>query len=349
MLNASTKGEMSNALACTLRDLLPDDWSFQVQRTNGRAGVDGTLDIRPPKGPASIFAVEVKGRIDPRDIDRFERLSEGLAAGERLLIVAPHVSARSRQLFKQRNISFLDPTGNAWLSSDSLLIDRTGSNKAPKNDGEHRPRTSLRGPITGRVIRFLCDTRPPLKVRQIATETSVHAGNVSRIVSFLERERLLERSSNGSIASVDWEALLERWSTDLQKDRRAESFLEPRGLRAVQSGLSNWALPYAITGPFASAELAPAAVPLTIDMYVNDIEEAREALSLRRSEHIGNVRFIEAFDRVAFERTLTTRADLILACPTQIAADLLTLPTRSPDEYSELVAWMKQHESAWRR
>ena len=348
LLNASKEGELSTALARILRELLPDDWSFQTQRTNGRAGVDGTLNVHPPKGPSSIFAVEIKGRIDPRDIDRLERLNEGLAPGERLLIVAPHVSARSRQLFKQRNISFLDPTGNAWLSTDSLLIDRTGSDKAPK-DEEHRPRTSLRGPITGRVIRFLCDTRPPLKVRRIAMETDVHAGNVSRIVSFLERERLLARSSNGSIASVDWEALIERWSVDLQKDRRAESFLEPRGLSAVRSRLSNWTLPYAITGAYASAELAPAATPLTIDIYVNDIEEARAALSLRRSEHIGNVRFIEAFDRVAFERTLTTTADLILACPTQIAADLLTLPTRSSDEYSELVEWMKQHESAWRR
>jgi hypothetical protein len=242
----------------------------------------------------------------------------------------------------------LDPTGNAWLSADSLLIDRTGSEKRPKDDVLQRSRMSLRGPVTGRVIRFLCDTRPPLKVRQIAMETNVNPGNVSRILGLLERERLLERSG-GSVSSVDWEAVIERWSADLRKDRRAESFLEPRGVSVLADRIADWNQPYAVTGPFASAQLAPVAVPMAIDVYVTDIEAARETLQLRRSDRIGNVRLIEAFDRVVFERTMATRENMILACPTQIAADLRTLPTRSSDEYAELIEWMKRHESAWRR
>ncbi len=134
-----------------------------------------------------------------------------------------------------------------------------------------------------------------------------------------------------------------------EKDRRAESFLEPHGVGALTGRLADWNLPYAITGPFASAELAPAAMPIAIDVYVRDIEEAREALSLRRSERIGNVRLIEAFDRVVFERTMTTNENLTLASPTQIAADSWTLPKRSSDEYLKLIDWMKRNESTWRR
>jgi hypothetical protein len=306
------------------------------------------LVVHPPAGSPSVFRVELKGRFEPRDADRLERANGTLAPGERLLVVAPHFSARSQQLLRERNISYLDSSGNAWLSTDSLLIDRAGSDTAPKTNAERLPRTSLRGPITGRIIRFVCDTRAPLKVRQIAAETNVHPGNVSRILGFLERERLVERRS-GSVSSVEWEALIRRWSADLQKDRRAESFLEPHGLDVVTRRLSSWDLPYAITGPFAAAQLAPAAAPVAIDLYVDDVEQARAALSLRRSERIGNVRLIEAFDRVVFERTMTTTTNTVLACPSQIAADLLALPARSSDEYLALIDWMKRYESVWRR
>ena len=339
---------LRDPLQHALRELLPKGWSFRLGPEAGTHEFDGALDVIPPHGRASRFVVNVKARVEPRDIDSLERLSARLPAGARLLIVASHLSPRSRQLLKERNISFVDRTGNVLLSSDSLLVDHAGPDKRKKSDVEQRPRASLRGPITGRVIRFLCDISSPLKVRQIATETKVHPGNVSRILDFLERERLVQRSSAGSVSSVDWGALIARWSVDLRKDRRAESFLEPRGLEAITKRLPGWNLPYAVTGSFASAELAPVAQPVTIDIYVRDIDEAREALSLRRSERIGNVRLIEAFDHVVFERTLT-RADMILASPSQIGADILTLPNRSPDEYSELVEWMQRHESVWRR
>jgi DNA polymerase III gamma/tau subunit len=179
-------------------------------------------------------------------------------------------------------------------------------------------------------------------------DTNVHPGNVSRILELLDRERLLERSDSGSVISVDWESLIQRWSQDLQKDRHPQTFLEPRGINVVTALLSEWTLPYAITGSYASAQLAPVVAPIVIDVYVREIEEAQKSLSLRASDRIGNVRLIRAFDRVAFERTIT-RGNVVLACPSQIAADLLTLPKRSLDEFNELMSWMKRHEPDWRR
>ncbi len=349
LLDSGNRVDLSNTLSAILGDLLPDGWSFRAQRMERRAKFDAILDVQPPKGPLVRFAVEMKEDVEPRDVGAFERLNRTLAAGENLLVVAPHFSARSRQLLREHNISYLDPTGSVWLSADTLLVDRIGQGKLPKDNVQRGSRTSLRGPITGRVIRYLCDTRSPLKVRQIAAETSVHPGNVSRILGLLERDCVLERSRQGSVFSVDWESLIKLWSQALQKDRRTESFLEPRDLGAFIGRLPAWNQPYAITGAFASEALAPAAAPMAVDIYVNDIEEARSALSLRRSERVGNVRLIEAFDHVVFERTMALDTNVVLASPSQIAADLLTLPTRSSDEYSALINWMKRNESTWRR
>ncbi len=90
------------------------------------------------------------------------------------------------------------------------------------------------------------------------------------------------------------------------------------------------------------------AAPLSIDVYVKNVDAAISALSLHRSDRIGNIRLIEAFDRVVFEGTVMIE-DAILAAPPQIAADILTLPTRSKEEYSALIEWMRQHESVWRK
>jgi hypothetical protein len=346
LLVVSNRTALSNGLLRQLRLILPAGWSAHAA-AGGAPQSDGWLEVTTPDGRPNRFEVEVKNRFEPRDIDRIERLSRDLPEREHTLLVAPHLSARSRQLLKERNISYVDLSGNAWLTTDSILIDRTGAEKAPKAGEKARSRTSLRGPITGRIVRYLCDVRPPHKVREIASNTHVHPGNVSRILDFLTRERLVERGRNGSVTGADWESLIQHWADDLKKDRQAQMFLEPRGIDAVTSALSRWTPPYALTGAYASAQLAPVSAPIAIDVYVTEIDEAREALSLRASDRIGNVRLLRAFDPVVFERTMIRR-DVVLANPSQIAADLLSLPKRSSDEFSELVQWMKRHESDWR-
>jgi hypothetical protein len=339
---------MGNKITAQLGGILPRGWKVRYSPADGSTHFDGYLELLPPSGRPLRFEVELKSRFEPRDIDRTLRLNKELSKSEKALVLAPYLSRRSRELLKAQDISHADLTGTFWLASGSLFIAQAGAEKSPKPGSEDRPRTSLRGPITGRVVRFLCDARAPLKVREIAAGTNVNAGNISRILEFLEREHFVERSERGSVSAVDWESLIGRWAPDLQKERRLEAFLEPRGTEFVTGRLTEWALPYAITGSYASAQLAPVVAPPAIDVYVRDIDEARASLALLPSDRIGNVRLIQAFDRVAFERTIERR-DLTLACPSQVAADLLTLPNRSRDEFNALIDWMRRHEPEWRR
>jgi hypothetical protein len=342
--HTSNIAEWSNNLEAVLRGALPHGWSLSIaDEPRRRASV---LELVPPRGPIHRFVIETVTHIDPRQIARLGALKDRFAQGERLLVIAPHVSRRTQEVLKRADISYFDLTGNVWLTNDSLLIERAGSGKALRLDNP-RARSSLRGPITGRIVRVLCARRPPFKVRQIALDAHVNAGNISRLLEFLEREHYVRRSDSGSVVDVDWEGLLQRWSTDLMKDRHVESLLDPHGVQNVLGALVNWAEPYAITGAFASSKLAPVAAPISLDVYVENVDAAISALSLHRSERIGNIRLIEAFDRVVFDGTMTI-GGIVLAAPPQIAADILTLPMRSREEYTALIQWMKQHESAWR-
>lgn len=350
LLAVGNRSFSSNAAIDIVRGSLPSGWDCTFAFEDAAHEPHESIEVRSPSGVVSRFALQTKSRFEPRDLDRLESTRRSLKPQNVLLLAAPFLSDRSRQVLRDSNISHIDLNGNLWITSDVIFIDKTADGKTRNRSSIERPRTSLRGPITGRLVRFLCDHRPPFKVREIAMATNVHPGNISRLMAFLERDRYIDRDASGAVENVDWEALLERWSKDLQRDRVSEAFLEPRGMQKVIANLRNLAIPYAATGSFASSRLAPLVEPVSIDVYVKSVAEARNLLDLRISERerIGNVRLVEAFDRVVFEDTLE-RDGIILAAPTQIAADLWTMPNRSSDENAHLLAWMKLHESLWKR
>jgi len=268
------------------------------------------------------------------------------------LLLAPYLTPRSRDLLRDRGISHADSTGNLWIAAGSVYIERFGSARGPVTgrahpDEERTPRRSLRGPSTARVVRYLCDAVGPPRVRTIATATGVDPGSVSRILHLLEREAFVRRN-NLAIIEVDWKALIVRWGEDLAKDRVSESYLAPRGLDHVRARLRNVSFPYALTGSSAAAAIAPAAVPGALDVYVEDFDIAARALALHDRAGVGNVRLIEAFDPVVFDRTKESEG-IVLAAPSQVAADLVTLPRRSAEELAAILDWMEQNAPGWRR
>ena len=126
------------------------------------------------------------------------------------------------------------------------------------------------------------------------------------------------------------------------------SFLEPRGLAALQVRLAKTATPYAITGSLAAATIAPLAPARLATLWFRDVELASTSLALRPADVGANVVLAEALDETVFDGALQ-RDGLWYAAPAQVAVDLLTSPGRSPQEGEELIDWMKTNEDRWRR
>ena len=339
--------DLSNALIESIRARLPSNWKAQIQQVPPHQGPDAWLSIVPPAGAPYRFAVELKSRLDPRDVDFALHLMSKWNVREPLMVAAPHLSPRTRALLKELGISFADTFGNMRLCDGALFVEHTAPGGPPRRADERVPRTSLRGPLTGRVVRYLCEAFPPRKVRQIAADISAPPGNVSRILDLLERERLIKREPHGPVVAVAWEEIVKQWAPDLQRNRKVQNFLEPRDLNILLERLATTKQRYSLTGSFAAAQIAPAALPAAVDVYVDDPAAFAKAFNLHASSGIGNVRLVAAYDNVVFDRTLH-RNGLVLANPFQIAADLLTLPKRSDEEYQTLLAWMKAHEQLWR-
>lgn len=355
-LRPPTERQLLGTLMDALRVRLPETWALTLETEVGpdeKATADGWLKIQAPDRVQGLIAVEVKRKlyVTSADIKLISaRAGEQTPLGAGLLLLAPYLSPRARTLLNEARLNYADSTGNLLLRLDrpALYIEGIGAQENPWYT--HQPLRSLKGPTAGRAVRALCDFHPPFGIRELATKTQTPAPIVSRVARLLEQEALLERSERGAVLAVSVMSVIKRWARDYSmiRSNRMELCLEPRGLDALVEKLGTAGDTYVVTGSLAAAQLAPYAPPRLAAVYVPDIERAKAELRLRAVERGANVLLLEPFDRVVFERT-QLRAGITYAAPTQVAADLLTGPGRSPEEGYELLRWMEGHRDDWQR
>jgi hypothetical protein len=269
------------------------------------------------------------------------------------MVVAPFISERTQQILRQKGIAYADLTGNMYLTTEkpAIFIRDQGARADPWR--EERAIHSLKGPAAGRVVRGLCDFRPPYGLRELAARSRTPVSSVSRVTAFVDREGLVSRDERRQITAVDWQGLLHRWADNYSftNSNRTWTYLEPRGLNHFLHDISDLGFTYdrryAITGSIAAAELAPFAPARLCALYAENADRFASELKLRPARAGANVLLAEPFDDVVFDRTWS-RGDLVYVAPSQAAADLLTGTGREPEEGEELVRWMKEHEDEWR-
>lgn len=344
---------LTRSVIAGLQSRLPAGWTIgqvasDARRTTVAAGKPVQLEIRGPGRSRGRVLVVARARLEPREVDVLA-LARRPSPQAPMLVVAPHLSPRTRERLTARGFAYADPTGNVRLSltTPALFIDTTGAMENP--EPLVRERTSLKGAKAGRLIRTLCDGRPPLGLRELARRAGVDAGYASRVVDLLDRDALITRSARGPITNVDWPALLRRWAEDYSPFERpgATWYLAARGLAAVAEGLKSVRLRYAITGSWAAAQFAPVAPARLLLCYAEDVAALAHTLDLRPADTGANVVLVMPRDHVVYERTLHTRG-LTVAALSQVAVDSLTSPGRSPNEADTLMDWMRDHESVWR-
>lgn len=340
---------LTDSVVRRLADTLPSGWRITARPPSARPpSGDAILRVSGPGSVTASILVEAKQRVEPRDVDH---LATDLAPGSDrpIMIVAPFLSARTRERLTARGFGYADLTGNVRLSlrSPALFVETRGADENPTP--ALRDRRSLKGAKAGRLIRALCDCRPPFGLRELAVRAGVDAGYASRIIAYLEREALVTRSQRGPITNTDWPGLLRRWSQEYSPfhPKRVSWYLSPRGLAPLIEALRARAARYAVSGSWAAAQFAPVAPPRILLCYDDDIRGLVEATALRPVDAGANVALVEPFDPVLYERTSRQKAITVVA-PSQIVVDLMTSPGRGPNEAEVLIEWMGEHEDAWR-
>ncbi len=335
-----------------LGERLPPDWRVEGPRREVRRGnlvLDAVVRVVSPDGKAADVVMETKSRLDPVDVPAIVDRVIRSARGEPALLVSSFLSPRTRERLKQEKVSFADTTGNMWLvlQKPGLFVETTGADRDPQPTT--RVLASLKGRAAGRVVRALCDYKPPYGIRELAERSKTALASVARVVALLERDAIVVRNKSKAVTDADPDALIRRWTQDysLLKSNSARSFLEPRDLKGLLGRLAKFRAKYAVTGSLA-AGIRTAAFPGRLAVvYVDEIDAAASFLGLRPAETGANVFLIRPFDPVVYERG-SKSGDVSFAAPSQVAADLLTSPGRGPADGEDLLAWMKGNPDAWR-
>jgi hypothetical protein len=330
---------------------LPEGWETSQKTTPNDSSApnapDAIITVRRGRSAGTIL-IEAKTRVEPKDVDQLAAVLRP-TPDHPVLIAAPFLSPRTQERLRSRGFAYADLTGNVRLalSEPGLFIVTMGASKNP--DRFPRDRSSLKGAKAGRLVRALCDFRPPFGLRELAGRAGVDPGYASRVVGFLEREALITRTTRGPLTGVDWQGLLRVWSQDYSpfRPRGATMYLAPRGIPAILEQLRKTRMRFAVTGSWAAAQVAPVAPPRLLLVYVDRSTAVPEGLDLRPTDAAANVALLAPFDIVVFERT-STKGGLTIAALSQVAADLLTSPGRGPNEAEALMAWMREHEASWR-
>lgn len=318
------------------------------------SGVDAAIDMRSPNGISTTMVIVVKSVLEPADATRLftglGRTMRTLANNVPVLIVAPWLSTRTRDLLAEERINYIDVTGNALIRLDdpAIYIEVQGAARDPSPRARGKAR--VQGDKAGRLIRLLVDVAPPYGVRELAAASSLSPGYVSRLLETLEDEALVTREKRGKVESADIPALLRRWSEsyDVFRSNNARRFVAPEGGVSAMQKLRKSPDKYAVTGSFAAIRFEQIAAPTLLAVYMSDPASLIEELRLIPSDSGSNIVLLQPFDDVVFERSVLDDGIRYVA-PSQIAVDCLTGSGRMPAEGSAVVDWMVANEQIWRK
>lgn len=335
---------------------LPSGWGVSLEAETRAANgtrVDGIVTITPPSGAPVALVAEVKRMVVSKDAPRVaEQLYRAIkpAAREAPLVIARYLAPPVRKGFEQLKVSYVDATGNMNITLENPLVvlRRDGARNDPWR-GPGRPRGTLRGEPAAKVVRALVDFREPVSVPELSRRAGSSSSPTYRVIDYLDEQALLTRRGRGQIETVEWRRVLEEWAKDygFMSAARVRTFLEPRGLGAVEAGLRETESFYALTGSMAAREWEPYAEVKAAMIYADDPNVLADDLGLREVDTGGNVLVVAPPFQMVYDRSQTVNG-LRLVAPSQTAVDLLTAPGRGPAEGEALLNWMEANVDVWR-
>ncbi len=327
--------EALHQLPGLLADLLDEPpETFALRRKDPDLGVDAVVDHR-----GRTWLIQVKASSRPGVVAAAAEQLRVLAFPDALtILVVPFMTPAGAKAAADRQVSWLDLSGNAYIRDDDLYIWVQG--RPNRFAGRGRPSSPF-APKSSRVARaLLLDPARWWRQKELAEATDLDDGHVSRIVRRLDDDGLLERD-DARLRPGDPKLLLDAWADDYRFDRHDIIVGHATGsglelARELHRGLGEADIDHAFTGLPAAWALGGFARFRLNSVYVHgDPRDAADAIGLRRNERGSNVQLIGPDDRGVY---LGQREVDGLPCVSsiQIYLDLQHLPERADEAARQL-------------
>lgn len=311
-------------------------------------GGDNQFDLVLEAG-SHVWVVEVKHSSSPGTVaaaaDQLRHYIENAAPGSAPLLVVPYMTKAGAEAAEQRNLSWIDLSGNARLRDHELFVWVEGRpNRFPRRG---RPSSPF-APKSARATRLmLVDPWRWWRQKDLAEATELDDGHLSRVVRRLDEDELLDYRNSG-FRPRDPNLLLDAWADDYRFDRHdiVVGHMTGTGTELasnLSAGLIDAGVKHAFTGLPAAWALDKHALFRLCSVYVEgDPREAAEEVGIRRNEKGANVQLIGPDDDGVFEGQRQVDG-LPCVSPAQIYIDLLHLPERA----KEAAVQLREDQRLW--
>lgn len=276
-----------------------------------------------------------------------EKISENVIP----VVAVPFMGETGRRLCEEKQVSWLDLSGNADITAPGLRIHVEGKPNKFKSAG--RPK-DIFAPKSSRITRhLLIDTERYITQRELTNEINLDEGLVSRVVREMEKSGLLQRdSSGGGVRPKDANTLLDAWHEKyiFSKNRIIKGFVAERTGNLIVKKLveifkSN-NVNYALTGLSAAWLLSSFAAYRTATIYLSEepSEEHLQKANFAKGEKGSNVWLVVPNDEGVFDGAFFQEG---IRCvhPVQIYLDLKGHPERAKEAAErlreEFLTWEK--------
>jgi hypothetical protein len=243
------------------------------------------------------------------------------------LVVAPELSARSKEVLRQAGVNWVDATGSVSVRLPRVLIEIDSPEARRTQERLAAVGTSLVAPYTDkqaetarfvtdlfsgealRIVRqLLADPTREWRVTDMAGKVGVTKGWVSRVFATLERNAYLEGRPRGPRRVVDPQGLLDAWAESPAPAQPELRAVTTETLERLRQRISELPLAsYALTGDAAADLVAPFARVSLLELYVDQqllrSDEALKTLRARKTTRGANVILLPITDRGVLDDT----------------------------------------------
>ncbi len=325
------------------RQLL-ESWLERPHVRAARGTQKGAADLIVEQGSVRL-AVELKGAGDSAAVGT--AISAAKVGASRIgpkvlpVVAVPYMGDVGKKLCADAGVSWFDLSGNAHIIAPGLRILIEGKPNRFVRRG--RP-ASVFAPKSARIARrMLIDTQKTWRQQDLARATGLDDGFTSRIIQRLEHDRLVERTSEGTVRVRDANLLLDAWGEvyDFEKHTIVRGHVSARDgeeLLGKASGAFEGKLRYAATG-LAAAYLYTQFAAFRLATFFVDRrppESLLKALGFREEARGANVWLVVPNDVGVFDGADETTKVAHCVHPVQAYVDLKAHPERAPEAATEL-------------
>ena len=325
-------------------DLLADLLDSSPKKIRSQAAAANGYDYSI-SAPGHRFLVEYKVSASAGPlagaVDQLKKYADANQDKGLPLIVVPYMGQVGRELCDRSGISWLDLSGNAKIVAPGLKIRVEGCPNKYTDRG--RPPNVFASKSSRIARQLLLHPKQFQSQAELARQTGLGDGYVSKIVRRLEQERYLDANDDGAVRPRDPNLLLDAWHGvyDFSRNRIIKGHVPARSgdeiLKRIVRSFSHEKLEYAATGLSAAWLLTNFAAFRLVTLYVPAIPSRSLLKQIEFSDEPkgANLWLVLPDDDGVFHGS-QKQAGIECVSPVQTYLDLKDQPERAKDAAVEL-------------